>query len=104
MVETHDDGDRVQGTHNCRAYTETNRDEDLRARKNPGLKLSEDRANDGEGDERRCKNGAERGNEEVDDFRNMLVEPFLEHAHQPYGDDDRDNMALVTCPGYFKEQ
>jgi hypothetical protein len=42
------------------------------------------------------KNRDERCDKEIDDLRHMLVEPFLQKAHEQNGNDDRDDVALIA--------
>ena len=96
MVQTHDDGDRVDGTHCSGADTVSCSDEPLRAGENVCLSSGEDRPDDHEGKECGDKYCCKRSDEEVDDFRHVLVKPLLQFTHEVNGDDDRNDMTLIA--------
>ena len=68
----------------------------LSASKNDCLKTGEDRSNDCECYESCYKNSCQRSDEEVEHFRNMLMQPGLDLTHKEYSQHDRDNVSLIT--------
>ena len=94
MVQTHDDGPRIDRAH--RAGTDRILDQNLRAGENPCLKLCEDRANDCEGDIRSDQNRGQRCDEQIEHFRHMFMQPFLDLTHDEDGDHDRDDVSLIA--------
>ena len=82
MVKTHDNGPGIDSTHGT--GTDRIAYKNLRSGKYPGLKLCEDRADDGEGDIGSNENGGQRCYEQIEHFRHMLVQPFLDLTHQEH--------------------
>ena len=78
MVETKDDGDGVDGTHEECADAVADGDEPLRESEDPGFNEGEDRADDGHGQERRAEDRGQRDHEEVEGLRYVFVQPFLD--------------------------
>ena len=94
VVQTHDDGRRVNSAHDTSADGVP--DQDLCSCKDVGLQGGEDRSDDPQGQECGDKNGGQRGNEEVDHLRDVLMQPLLDLAHDEHGDNDRDDVSLIA--------
>ena len=79
--------------------TDTERDSDkpLCTHEYPGLELCEYGTDYSHRKEARYKYSYKRRYEQVDHLGNVLMQPVLELTHEPYRDDDRDNMSLITC-------
>ena len=96
VVQAHDDGPGIDRAHDTGADGVA--DQDLGTCQNVCLQGGEDRSDDPEGQESSHKDGAKRGDEEVDHLRHMLMQPLFDHAHEPDGDNDRYDVALIAGP------
>ena len=96
MVDTGHNGDGVQTAHDEGTDAERQLDQGLNAVDDAVLQRGEDWADDSEGEITGNENGDQRGNKQVDHGGHNFVQPLFNLAHQPHGNDNGDNVALVA--------
>ena len=96
MVDAGHDGDRVQAAHDEGADAVGQGDEGLHAGDDAVFQLGEHGADGGQGQVTGDEHGHQRGDEQVKHGGHHLVQPLFDLAHEPHGDDDRDDVALIA--------
>ena len=92
---------RVKRAHNRAADTEGKRNQRLGTVQNPVFDGREDRPDDRQRHIPGHHHRHQRGHKQVDNLRHNLVQLFLNHRHEPYGDHYRDHVALVSHQIYI---
>ena len=95
-MDTGHHGGGVEAAHDEAADAEGQGEQRLDAADDAVFDGHEDGSDDGEGQVAGDKDADQRGDEEVKHGGNDLVQPFFQKAHDPHGDDDRDDVALVA--------
>ena len=96
MMDAGHDGDCIQTAHDEGADAEGQGDEGLHAGDDAVFQLGEDGADGGQGQVTGDEDGDQRGNEQVKHGGHDLVQTLFDLAHEPHGDDDRDDVTLIA--------
>ena len=96
VVDAGHDGDRVQAAHDEGADAVGQGDEGLHAGDDVVFQLGKHGTDGGQGQVTGDEHGHQRGDEQVKHGGHHLVQPLFDLAHEPHGDDDRDDVALIA--------
>lgn len=103
MVNTRHDGGGVESAHNQAANAEGKGQQGLDAADDAVFHCGEDGADDGVGQVAGGKNADQGRDKEVEHGGDHLMEALFNEAHDPHGDDHRDDAALVAHQIYLVE-
>ena len=104
MMQAADHRQGVDGTHHQGAHAIAHRHQPLGKGQDVGLGSGEDGSDDGKGNKGGSQHRHQGGDKQVNDLRHNLVQPLLNPAHEPHGDNHRNHVALVAHLGHLEEQ
>ena len=86
----------IQGTHDKASQSKGKSQHPLDPVKNRVFSPHKDRSDDSQCQVSRHKHTDQRSDKQIQHFRHNLVQFLLYYRQQPYRDDDRDHMSLIT--------